>query len=83
MRLGLLDRASFAAPEEAAWNALLSRIDDDGGLMGVSGVTWAQNLPTEERALYKAMPTEVNVWGQGCALRYIAERLMGGTVGAP
>jgi unsaturated rhamnogalacturonyl hydrolase len=74
VRLGLLDDP-FAAAAELAWQAMRSRIDDEGGLFGVSGVTWASNAPTEEVALYKSMPTEVNVWGQGCALRFAAERI--------
>ena len=73
-RDGLLE-ARFAEAAERVWSALASRLDEEGGLTGVSAVTWAQNLPTEELALYKAMPTEVNVWGQGCALRFAAERL--------
>lgn len=73
VRLGLLD-ASYRASAEAAWTASLSRIDDEGGFFGVSGVTWAANSQTEELVLYKSMPTEINVWGQGAALRLIAER---------
>lgn len=73
IRQGLLD-ASFKPAVDAAWAATLSRIDGEGGFFGVSGVTWAANSQTEELALYKSMPTEVNVWGQGAALRFIAER---------
>jgi unsaturated rhamnogalacturonyl hydrolase len=74
VRLGLLDER-FAESAERAWHAMLSRIDAEGGFFGVSGVTWASNAPSEELALYTAMPTEVNVWGQGCALRFVAERM--------
>lgn len=77
MRLGLLD-STYAAAAERAWAALRSRVDEEGGCFGVSGVTWAANAPTEELALYKSMPTEVNVWGQGAALRFAAERLRAG-----
>ncbi|MEA2779283.1 MAG: unsaturated rhamnogalacturonyl hydrolase [Rhodospirillaceae bacterium] len=76
MRLGLLD-GSYREPASAAWAAALSRIDDSGGFFGVSGVTWAASAQTEELALYKSMPTEINAWGQGAALRLIAERLRG------
>jgi unsaturated rhamnogalacturonyl hydrolase len=78
VRLGLLD-APFARAAERAWDGLLARIDDEGGLFGVSGVTWASTAATEDLALYRAMPTEVNVWGQGCALRFAAERLRAGS----
>lgn len=77
MRLGLLS-ADYAPAVERAWTALRSRIDEEGGFFGVSGVTWAANAPTEELALYKSMPTEVNAWGQGAALRFVAERLRAG-----
>jgi unsaturated rhamnogalacturonyl hydrolase len=73
IRLRFLDH-SFKPAVEAAWKATMSRIDAQGGFFGVSGVTWAANSQTEEVALYKSMPTEVNVWGQGAALRFIAER---------
>ena len=74
IRQGFLD-AGFKPVVEAAWAATVSRIDAEGGFFGVSGVTWAANSQTEELALYKSMPTEVNVWGQGAALRFIAERI--------
>jgi unsaturated rhamnogalacturonyl hydrolase len=74
IRQGLLDDG-FKPAVEAAWAATVSRIDAEGGFFGVSGVTWAANSQTEELALYKSMPTEVNVWGQGAALRFIAERI--------
>ncbi|MEX2647800.1 MAG: glycoside hydrolase family 88 protein [Alphaproteobacteria bacterium] len=74
VRLGLLGPA-YARSADLAWRATLSRIDREGGLLGVSGVTWVASAPTEELALYKSMPTEVNAWGQGAALRFAAERL--------
>jgi unsaturated rhamnogalacturonyl hydrolase len=77
VRLGLLsDTNSDAAGR--AWNALLSRIDDEGGVFGTSAATWAANSPLEDLALYKGAPTEVNVWGQGAALRFAAERIRAG-----
>ena len=50
----------------------------DPGLFGVSGVTWASTAATEDLSLYRAMPTEVNVWGQGAAMRFAAERIRSG-----
>jgi len=74
VRLGLLT-TDFGEAADRAWWALLSRIDDEGGAFGTSAATWAANAPTEELALYKAAPTEVNVWGQGAGLRFAAERI--------
>ncbi|MBA3519626.1 MAG: glycoside hydrolase family 88 protein [Rhizobiales bacterium] len=76
-RLGLL-HAEYADAAELAWRALLTRIDQDGGVFGTSAATWAANAPVEELALYKAASTEVNVWGQGAALRFASERLRAG-----
>jgi len=76
-RLGLLPE-SYAAAAARAWKALLSRIDPEGGAFGTSAATWAANAPAEDLALYRAAPTEVNVWGQGAALRFAAERLRSG-----
>ena len=73
-RLGLLP-AEYGASAERAWQAMLSRIDSEGGAFGTSAVTWAANAPSEDLALYKAAQTEVNVWGQGAALRLAAERV--------
>jgi unsaturated rhamnogalacturonyl hydrolase len=73
-RMGLLGRG-YALAAERAWAATRSRVDPEGGFHGVSGVTWATAAPSEDLALYKSMPTEVNVWGQGAALRFAAERL--------
>ncbi|MSP83425.1 MAG: hypothetical protein EXQ94_10990 [Alphaproteobacteria bacterium] len=80
VRMKLLGPA-YARSAEKAWYATLSRIDRDGGFFGVSGVTWAAAAGTEELALYKAMPTEVNVWGQGSAMRFVAERIQSGLGG--
>jgi unsaturated rhamnogalacturonyl hydrolase len=76
-RLGLLG-TEYAQAADRAWAATTSRIDAEGGLFGVSGVTWAAAAPAEDLALYKLMPTEVNVWGQGSALRFVAERARSG-----
>jgi rhamnogalacturonyl hydrolase YesR len=74
VRLGLLTK-EFDEAADRAWRALLSRIDDDGGAFGTSAAIWAANAPTEDLALYKIAPTEVNVWGQGAALRFVVERI--------
>ena len=74
VRLGLLTK-EFEEAADRAWRALLSRIDDDGGAFGTSAAIWAANAPSEDMALYKTAPTEVNVWGQGGALRFAAERI--------
>jgi len=76
VRLGLLDDA-YGAAAERAWRATLSRIDD-GDFYGVSAVTHAGTLREDEVAMYKTLPTEVNVWGQGSALRFAAERIRSG-----
>jgi unsaturated rhamnogalacturonyl hydrolase len=74
MRLGVLD-ASYAPALVAAYAAVGARIDDDGELWGVSACTWAAVAPEDDLAMYRTLPTEVNVWGQGAALRCIAEVL--------
>jgi unsaturated rhamnogalacturonyl hydrolase len=74
VRLGLLAK-EFSEAADRAWRALLSRIDGEGGAFGTSAAIWAATAPTEELTLYKAAPTEVNVWGQGAALRFTAERI--------
>jgi unsaturated rhamnogalacturonyl hydrolase len=76
-RLGLLS-GEYGASAERAWQAVLSRIDDEGGASGTSAATWAANAPAEDLALYRTAPTEVNVWGQGAALRAAAERVRAG-----
>jgi unsaturated rhamnogalacturonyl hydrolase len=77
VRLGLLS-AKYDASAERAWQAMLSRIDSEGGAFGTSAVTWAANAPSEDLTLYRAAQTEVNVWGQGAALRLAAERVRSG-----
>jgi unsaturated rhamnogalacturonyl hydrolase len=77
MRLGLLDK-SYAEPAARAWDAMTSRVDRRGGLTGVSAVTWSWVANLEEATMYKTLPTEVNLWGQGAALRFCAERLRAG-----
>ena len=74
-RLGLLGQ-EHAAASELAWRAMLSRLDQDGSLRGVSAVTWSWTSNLEEATMYKTLPTETNVWGQGGALRFAGERLL-------
>src|SRR5262249_52239357 len=77
VRLGLLG-SEYAQAAEKAWQATLSRIDDDGSLWGVSACTWAGTAPEDDVVMYKSLLTEVNVWGQGSALRFAAERIRSG-----
>jgi unsaturated rhamnogalacturonyl hydrolase len=69
-RLGILEGAVFEGAADRALMALLTRIDEEGRVFGVS----ADSLPDEERA-YLPLPMGVNEWGQGCGLRALAERL--------
>ena len=69
-RLGLLDRRQVGEAADRALAALLARIDDSGWVFGVS----ADSLPDEERA-YLPLPMGSNEWGQGCAMRALAERI--------
>jgi unsaturated rhamnogalacturonyl hydrolase len=77
VRLGLLGHA-YAQAAERAWHAMLSRIDREGNLYGVSACTYASTLPDDDLVMYRTLPTEVNVWGQGSALRFAAERIRAG-----
>ena len=77
VRLGLLGHA-YAKAAERAWDAMLSRIDREGNLYGVSACTYASTLPDDDVVMYRTLPTEVNVWGQGSALRFAAERIRAG-----
>lgn len=74
VRLGLLDH-SYAQAADKAWEAVLSRLQPDGSFTGVSACTWAGTAPVDDVMMYKTLPTEVNVWGQGAVLRFMAERL--------
>ena len=77
IRLGLLGQ-EFAESAERAWQAMLNNIDEDGSFFGVSACTHVAVDPGDDVALYKTLPTEVNVWGQGAALRFAAERIRAG-----
>jgi unsaturated rhamnogalacturonyl hydrolase len=76
-RLGLLDD-TWLEPAERAWRATRSRIDALGQLYGVSAWTHASIHREDDLGVYRTLPTEVNWWGQGAALRAIAERLRAG-----
>jgi rhamnogalacturonyl hydrolase YesR len=76
-RLGLLDD-TWLEPAERAWRATRSRIDAQGQLFGVSAWTHASIHREDDLGAYRTLPTEVNWWGQGAALRAIAERLRAG-----
>ena len=70
VRLGILDEERFGPAADRALAALLSRIDESGDVVGVS----EDSFPNDEPA-YLPLPMGVNEWGQGCALRALAERL--------
>jgi unsaturated rhamnogalacturonyl hydrolase len=69
-RLGVLDRREVGEASDRALAALLERIDDSGSVFGVS----ADSLPADEQA-YLPLPMGSNEWGQGCAMRALAERI--------
>jgi unsaturated rhamnogalacturonyl hydrolase len=71
MRIGVIETAAFASASQRALAALLTRIDRNGDVFGVS----ADSFPDEDARSYLRLPTGVNEWGQGSALRAIAERL--------
>lgn len=77
VRLGLLGER-FLLAADRAWSATRSRILADGSFFGVSACTYASVHPDDDIQMYKTLPTEVNVWGQGAALRFAAERLRAG-----
>lgn len=74
-RLGFLGE-TYKESADLAWSAFLSRLEADGSLRGVSACTWAGTVKFDDADMYKTLPTEVNVWGQGSALRFLNERLL-------
>jgi len=60
---------------ELAWRATASRVDAAGEFWGVSACTYAGQSDIDDVTMYRTLPTEVNVWGQGSALRAAALRL--------
>ena len=76
-RLGLLP-ARFDEVAERAWSAALPYYDDEGRFFGVSAWTHAAINHVEDPMYYRTLPTEINWWGQGAALRAAAERVRAG-----
>lgn len=69
---------SYREAADRAWEAIRSRVDPDGSCWGVSACTWAGSADVNDDAMYKTLPTEVNVWGQGSVRRFAAERIRAG-----
>lgn len=70
--------AEFADAADRAWRAVAGRIDADGSFWGVSACTWAGAYDVDDDQMYRTLPTETNVWGQGSILRFAGERLRAG-----
>jgi unsaturated rhamnogalacturonyl hydrolase len=73
-----LPAETYRQAADRAWHAVQRRLDDDGSCWGVSACTWAGSADVDDDVMYKTLPTEVNVWGQGSLLRFAAERLRAG-----
>lgn len=69
--------SEFQKPLAKAYDATLGRIDPRGEFWGVSACTYAGVSSMDDVAMYHTLPTEVNVWGQGSAIRAIAENIRG------
>ena len=76
-RLGLLG-ADYADAAERAWRYVTHHVDGQGGFFNASACSWAAATPGDDSDLYKRFYTEVNVWGQGAAMRAAAERILAG-----
>jgi unsaturated rhamnogalacturonyl hydrolase len=76
-RLGLLPD-HFDEAADRAWLAAREYVDEEGRLFGVSAWTHAAINHVEDPTYYKTLPTEINWWGQGAALRAAAERMRAG-----
>lgn len=74
IRSGVLG-PEFQEPADRAWLATLGRLDDAGELWGVSACTYASVANIDDVVMYHTLPTEVNVWGQGSAMRAAAEHI--------
>lgn len=74
IRNGLFGK-EFLEPAERAWKATLGRLDARGELWGVSACTYASVANIDDVIMYHTLPTEVNVWGQGSAMRAAAEQI--------
>jgi unsaturated rhamnogalacturonyl hydrolase len=68
-----LDRPSYSEAADRAWRAVRDR-----SCWGVSACTYAGLADIDDDVMYKTLPTEVNVWGQGSVLRFAAERARAG-----
>jgi unsaturated rhamnogalacturonyl hydrolase len=78
IRIGILG-SEFMSAAETAWSAILSRVDfETGDVIGVSAWTLAGTTLDDSVSMYKTLPTEVNWWGQGSAMRIAAERIYSG-----
>jgi unsaturated rhamnogalacturonyl hydrolase len=78
VRIGILG-SEFNAAADKAWEAILSRVDlNTGDLTGVSAWTHPGTTLDDSVSMYKTLPTEVNWWGQGSAMRLAAERIHNG-----
>lgn len=74
IRSGVLG-PEFRESADRAWLATLGRIDGSGELWGVSACTYASVANMDDVVMYHTLPTEVNVWGQGSAMRAAAEQI--------
>ena len=74
VRAGVLPKR-YESAVELAWRATASRVDEHGEFWGVSACTYAGQSDIDDVTMYRTLPTEVNVWGQGSALRAAALRL--------
>ncbi len=79
VRLNILTSV-FSTAADRAWAAAISRIDmTTGEMTGVSAWTLAGTTFDDQPSMYKTLPTEVNWWGQGGAMRFAAERIHNGS----
>ena len=76
-RLGYLG-SDYDECARTALSAAVRRVDREGGLWGVSACTYAGVAQTDDVQMYRTLPVEVNVWGQGSALRCFAEAILAG-----
>ncbi len=77
VRLGVLgDEYEQAA--NLAWGYVCKHINDEGGFYNASACSWSADSPGDDSDRYMRFYTEVNVWGQGAALRIITERILSG-----
>jgi unsaturated rhamnogalacturonyl hydrolase len=79
LRSGVLGE-EFREPASRAWLATLGRLDSAGELWGVSACTYASVANIDDVVMYHTLPTEVNVWGQGSAMRAAAEQIRSATL---